>query len=297
MSQCKFVSALIIGLVISFSIPFGSHLMLIPKVRATTSNITLYAYFLGWNNSKSSGANPTITVTQGDTISFTLIEGDTSTHRLLLDMDNSSITTDCPNSGPDKCSGDVTPTQGSSIPSFAVTSAPGTYFYYCTYHSPAYMIGKFVVTPSATPDFKLVSNPFSLTVNQGSSGSSTINVTAINGFTGTVSLATSVSSGGPLVSLSPQSVTLSTTVTSATATLTVTTANSGAYSTLASPGSYSITLTGTVGSLSHSKIIPLTVTQVVDGGTPVSPIVIGGIIVAIAIVAIAVYALRRRPKK
>jgi hypothetical protein len=84
---------------------------------------------------------------------------------------------------------------------------------------------------------------------------------------------------------------------SVSATLTVTASASGAYSTPVSTGSYTITLNATMGSLSHIKTIPLTVTSPSSGaGILASPIVIGGIVVAIAVVAGIVYVLRRRPK-
>lgn len=67
---------------------------------------------------------------------------------------------------------------------------------------------------------------------------------------------------------------------------------------MVSPGSYTITLNATMGSLSHTDIIPLTVTSPSSGtGILTSPIVIGGIAAAVVIVGIAVYALSRRPKK
>jgi len=67
-------------------------------------------------------------------------------------------------------------------------------------------------------------------------------VTAVNGFTGTVSL-TSSSSAGLSTSLSPSSLTLTSTTTSATG-------NIGFYA--SSGGLYSFTITGSSGSLSHS---------------------------------------------
>jgi hypothetical protein len=84
---------------------------------------------------------------------------------------------------------------------------------------------------------------------------------------------------------------------SVSATLTVTATSSGAYSTPISPGSYTITLNATMSSLSHIKTIPLTVTSPSSGaGILTSPIIIGGIAAAIAVVAGIVYVLRRRPK-
>jgi hypothetical protein len=69
MPRRSFLLALLIGVLILLSVPFGAHLAFIHKVQATTTNITLYANLSGWNYSKPSGGNPTITVTQGDTIS------------------------------------------------------------------------------------------------------------------------------------------------------------------------------------------------------------------------------------
>ncbi|HEV2121048.1 MAG TPA: cupredoxin domain-containing protein [Candidatus Bathyarchaeia archaeon] len=246
MSQRKFISGFFIGLIFLISVPFAQHSGLIPKAQAATINITLYAYFSGWNNTKPSGANPTITVTQGDTISFNLIEGDASTHRFLLDIDNSSITNDCANPGPDKCSGDITTTQGSSISSFAVMSTPGTYFYYCTYHSPAYMVGKFVIKASTAPDFTIMANPAAIgPINTRVVGTSTVTVAPTNGFGGTVTLTTSPSSGLN-ASISPASISTA----SGTATLSVNSTTAG---------SYSVTVTGTASSGTHSVTVTVTV--------------------------------------
>src|SRR5438445_1369258 len=51
------------------------------------------------------------------------------------------------------------------------------------------------------PDFTITANPSSLTINSGSSGSSTITVTSINGFSGTVSLSSSAGSSLDVYSL------------------------------------------------------------------------------------------------
>jgi len=387
-----FVVALLILSLMIISSPLSPNLGLIHKARAVTIGITLYAHFFGWNYSKPSGSNPTITVVQGATVSFNLISENDTAHLFLLDFDNNGVTADCPGTGPDKCSGNIPVMGTGAVSSFTVSSPPGNYSYYCLYHSPQYMVGKFRVL---SPDYTVASFPSSLTINQGASGSSTVTVTGVNGFSGIVNLAASVSSGGATVSMNPQSITLSTTMTSATSgltvssalgqfsvtvtatsgaashttivavsgpdfsispsltsliisqgtsatlnvtlasvngfsgsialsttissggpstsvtpasvqvpssgsstvTLTVTASNSGAYSTPVSPGSYNITLSGTMGSLSHSKIIPLTVINPIVDGYPGGPLVVGGIVSAVVIVAIAVYVLRHRPKK
>jgi len=244
----RFLLALLIGLFILLSIPFGGHLALIHKVQAAAANITLYANLSGWNYSKPSGANPTITVTQGDTISFILI-GEDYTHRLLVDFDNSSITNDCPNPGPDVCSGDIPPSQTTvQVAPFTVASAPGTYFYYCTYHSPPFMIGKFVVQGPPTPDFTIAANPTAIgSLNTRVSGTSTITVAPTNGFSSTVTLSASPSSGLNS-SILPTSIPGG----SGTATLSVNSTREG---------SYSVTVTGTGSPGSHSTTVIVTVTM------------------------------------
>src|SRR5207249_4097224 len=96
------------------------------------------------------------------------------------------------------------------------------------------------------PDFTITANPSSLTINSGSSGSSTITVTSINGFSGTVSLSSSTGS-----SLDVSSLTVGSGGT-ATAKLTITNpASSGTY-----------TVTGTSGTLTHSADVTVTVLTV-----------------------------------
>ena len=392
MSQSKFVVILMIGLLLMITIYLNPHVIIPRRVQATTINITLNAYLSGWTSPTISGANPTITVIQGDTISFTVIGGDYYMHRLLIDIDNSSITSDCPNTGPDQCSGIVNQGQTSTIAPFAAP-APGTYFYYCTFHSPTYMVGKFVVkaptpdftvnanptsigpvnprvngtstitvaptngfsgtvmltvspssglnatlnptsipaasgtatltvnstragsysvivtgtgssgTHSATvtvtvviPDFKIAISSPSLTVAPGSSGSLTVTLTSLNGFSGAILLASTVSSSGPQVTFNPVSVTLSS-AGSATSTLSVSTMSSGAYSAPVATGNYNVNVTGTSGLLVHFAELALTIGSSSGAGAlPPAAIIGGGIAAALAIIGVAVFALRRRPR-
>src|SRR5690348_4227154 len=231
----------LLALSILLLVPFGSHLAPIHKVQGTTTNFTLYANFSGWNYTKPSGGNPTITVTQGDTISFSLIQDPAdgyAPHLFLLDLDNTTATSDCPSSGPDKCSTNIDSTHSPTIAPFTVSVAAGTYKYYCTYHSPFYMTGKFVVRAPPTPDFTINANPLTIgPLNTRVSGTSTITVAPTNGFSGTVTLATSPSPG-----LNASISTYSIPGASGTATLSV---NS------TSAGSYSVTITGTASSGTH----------------------------------------------
>jgi hypothetical protein len=100
--------------------------------------------------------------------------------------------------------------------------------------------------PPSTPNFSLSASPASLSVNQGSSGSSTITVTDSGGFTGSVSLAASGLPAGVTASFG-------TNPTTSTSTVTFT------VSSTATPGTSTVTITGTSGSLSHTTTVNLTV--------------------------------------
>ena len=116
------------------------------------------------------------------------------------------------------------------------------------------------VVQSAQPDFSISANPASITLQPGTSGSSTVAVTSLNGFSGTVALTDNISpatSNPPVISLSSSSLTLSSGG-SAGSTLTVTTSSS------TTSGSYTVLVTGTSGSLSHSVTLSLTVSQTAD---------------------------------
>jgi len=112
-----------------------------------------------------------------------------------------------------------------------------------------------VTTPPPPPppppgDFSIGASPTSLTILCGSSGSSTITLTSLNGLSGSASLSPSISSSGlvlvwPTGSVSPGSVTLAADGT-ATSTLTIST------SLLTTPGTYTVTVTATMGSVTHS---------------------------------------------
>jgi hypothetical protein len=98
----------------------------------------------------------------------------------------------------------------------------------------------------APPDFTLSASPNSLSVNQGTSGTSTITVNPANGFAGSVSLSASALPSGVTASFNPSSTTGASTVTfSAGAT--------------AATGTSTVTITGVSGSLTRTTSISLTV--------------------------------------
>src|SRR5262249_41705518 len=97
-----------------------------------------------------------------------------------------------------------------------------------------------------TPDFSLSASPASVTVTQGGSGSSTITVNPIGGFTGSVTLSASGLPAGVTASFGTNPAPSASVLTlSASATATT--------------GPASVTTTGTSGTLSHTTTISLAV--------------------------------------
>ena len=96
------------------------------------------------------------------------------------------------------------------------------------------------------PSFTLSASPNSLTINQGGSGASTITVSPLNGFNGSVALSASGLPSGVTHAFSPTS-------TAGTSTLTLT------ASSTATTGTVTVTITGTSGALTKTTTLSLTV--------------------------------------
>jgi subtilase family serine protease len=106
----------------------------------------------------------------------------------------------------------------------------------------------------AGPDFSLGANPNTVAVTQGSSNTSTITVTPLNGFSGSVTLSASGLPSGVTAGFAPNP-------TTTTSTLTLT------ASATATTGTVTVTIQGVSGSLTHTTTLQLTVNPV--GGSPV----------------------------
>jgi plastocyanin len=118
------------------------NLFLLPRVAAVNRTISLVGFVSAWNSTTT--PNPTITVTQGDGVTLQLSSGDAVLHRWFVDVDKNGPTPDCP--GADICSSAFST---STVLTFTVNFAPGTYTYYCSVH-PTTMLGQFVVNPSSS---------------------------------------------------------------------------------------------------------------------------------------------------
>jgi hypothetical protein len=143
------------------------------------------------------------------------------------------------------------PTTGSSVVTFTASSTATTGTTSVTITGTSGTLShttsiSLTVNATATPNFSLSASPSSLSVTQGSSGSSTITVTPSGGFTGSVSLSNSALPSGVTASFGTNPTT-STSVLTFTASSTATT------------GTSTITITGTSGTLSHTTTISLTI--------------------------------------
>jgi hypothetical protein len=112
-----------------------------------------------------------------------------------------------------------------------------------------------ITVPMTFNDFSLTASTTSLSISKGSSGTSTMTLTSLNGFSGTISLRASISgasSKGPFISLSTSGVNCSS-GNPGTSVLTVST-QSGTPK-----GTYVVTVTANGGALTHTVIITVTV--------------------------------------
>lgn len=127
-----------------------------------------------------------------------------------------------------------------------------------------------VINAAPTPDFSLTTSPSSQTVTVGGAASYTSTISALNGFTGTVTLTASGLPTGATATFNPSSVT-----TSGTSALTISTTSS------TPAGTSTITISGTSGSLTHTSQVTLVVNAVAVpdfsiSATPASQTVIVG---------------------
>ncbi|MGA2965581.1 MAG: S53 family serine peptidase [Terriglobales bacterium] len=110
---------------------------------------------------------------------------------------------------------------------------------------------------SSTPSFTLSDSPTSLSITQGSNGATTITVTPVNGFTGSVTLTNSTLPTGVTA-------TYGTNPTTGTSVLTLT------ASSTATTGTSTVTITGTSGTLQATTTLALTISAPATPGFTVS---------------------------
>jgi hypothetical protein len=227
-----------------------------------TANGTTYTIQLEFSNSASncvnfpvvSGPNYTLsaspsslTVTQGSsgssTITVTPSGGFTGSVSLSTSALPSGVT----------ASFGTNPTTGTSVVTFTASSTATTGTTSVTITGTSGTLShttsiSLTVNATATPNFSLSASPSSLTVKQGTSGSSTITVTPSGGFTGSVTLSNSALPSGVTASFG-------TNPTTGSSVLTFTAGST------ATTGTSTITITGTSGTLTHTTTVSLTISS------------------------------------
>jgi len=145
----------------------------------------------------------------------------------------------------------VTGTQTSTLTLTADPSASGPYTVTITGTGPGGLThATAVIVTVGLPDFSVAASPTSVLLPSGGTGSSSISLAALLGFTGSVGLTTSVSpASGLTASVSPASLTLPSAV---KPTLSLT-AGAGVS------GNFTVTVTGTSGALVHSAVVNVSV--------------------------------------
>ena len=147
------------------------------------------------------------------------------------------------------------PGTGTSLMTMAVgsTVTPGTYTITVTgvgggiTHTTTVSL---TVTSSSPPDFSISASPSSVTITRGSSGTSKISTTALNGFNSAISLSASGQGSRVTVSFSPNPIAAPGTGSS---TMTITVGKR------ATRGTRTITVTGTGGGKTHTTTVTLTI--------------------------------------
>jgi hypothetical protein len=129
----------------------------------------------------------------------------------------------------------------------------GTYQYFDTNTGQTTTLSATLTVKVIVTDFSLNGNPSTVNIQQGASGATTITVTSLNGFAGTISLSSSTVTG-LTTSFNPSSVTLASGATgsiklimSVSSTLTI--------------ANYTLTLTAKTGSLSHIQRVNVQVSN------------------------------------
>ncbi len=209
-----------------------------------------------YKNDFSLSASPsTQTVAQGSSTSYTVTVAATTGRRQTVQFSVSGL--------PSGATGTFSPSSvtgsGSSTLSVGTAATPlaGTYPLTIT-ASGTYATHTAIVTlVVVSTDFSISASPTSLSLAQGTQGTSTISTAVTSGSAQTVNLSVSGAPSGATASLSPSSVTGS-----GSSTLTVDTGTAAA-------GPYTLTVTGTGTSATHSTTVSLTVT--LPGGPTASP--------------------------
>jgi len=213
---------------------------IIQKANATALAFSLVGYAsIGWKSADGT-LNPTITIPHGELLNITTSSGDGKLHEFYVDVDGDGKR-DYP---VDLMADSAPPTSTTTLGYFA----PGTYTYYDVFY-PATMHGAFIVVPPPGSNFAITPNWWLAVIVHGSQTSlTTVTVSSVNGFSGTVNLSPPNAPAGITATLSKSTVSINPS-TPATAVLNLTAGPS------TPEGKYTVTLSGSDGTGSQTASI------------------------------------------
>ena len=215
------------------------------------SDVAQWAYFYGAQNLGAANyaisANPTgLTINVGSSSISTITLSSQYAFAGTVNL-SATVSPSGPSASPNPAS--ITLASGGSGTStltVSTTSSTSTGSYSITVNATQGTRWHVAIVTVNVVDFVVSASPADFDVHNGSTGSSTITISPINGFTGTVSLTVTMTpSSGPTASLSPSTVTVS--GCAGTSTLSIR-ANG-------TPGLYNFNVVATSGSLSHSLLV------------------------------------------
>jgi hypothetical protein len=212
----------------------------IQNANATVATVSLVGYAsTGWMGADGT-VNPTITIPHGELLNITTSSGDGKLHQFYVDVDGNGI-----RDYPVDLMADSAPPTSTTTLGYV---APGTYTYYDVNY-PATMHGTFIVLPPPGSNFAITPNWWLAIIVHGSQTSSTtITVSSVNGFSGTVTLSPPNPPAGITATLSKSTVSVSPS-TPGTTFLNLTAGPS------TPEGRYNVTLTGSDGTRSQTASI------------------------------------------
>ena len=255
-------------------LPVGVTAVFSPANATTTSTLTLTASssaaagtstvtITGTSGTLSSTARLSLTVTAPPSFaisatpaSLNLAPGASGTSAIAISPQNgfqgtvSLAASGLPSGVTASFSASSTTTSSTLTLSTATSVAAGTYTVTITGTSGSlHNTAAVTLTVAAATRYTISASPASVSITQGASGSSTITVTPLSGFTASVTLSVSGLPSGVTAAFSPAS----TTSTAHTSTLSFKAAAN------ATPGSSTVTVTGTSGTMSSKATIMLTI--------------------------------------
>ena len=253
----------IILLLLVILFPIGLlKIPIIQKANAAVATISLVGYAsTGWVGTDGT-VNPTITIPHGELLNITTSSGDGKLHQFYVDVDGNGI-----RDYPLDLMADSAPPTSTTTLGYV---APGTYTYYDVNY-PATMHGTFIVLPPPGSNFAITPNWWLAVIVHGSQTSSTtITVSSVNGFSGTVNFLPPNGPAGITGTLSKSSVSVS----PSTPGTTLLNLTAGAST---PEGRYNVTLTGSDGT-GYQTASVMTLVFVADfqlSGTTNMPVPLG----------------------